>query len=409
MKILMIYDQYVKSGVSTLVYELGRVLLEKGHEVYILEGFDQKLKPKRERLPKGIKVYRFPVNNEGYLRLLHSIFLGVYKNLRELNQKTAFDLVYLHLPNSALPALLALKRKKTPIVMHFYGATYLEISSERKIFIRKNLIALVVDLFQNWFLNFSQRMIQEYCLRRIPRIITFSLYSRKILLDYFKINKKKVFIVPGGVSLDTFGFPSESKTTLKLKMGLSPKTFIILVVSRLESRKGIDNLIRAMPEVLEKIPRSKLIIEFPQDPYNKRDYQILSELVYDLQLINHVQFLANTSLEQLILSYQLADIFVMCSKDLETFGMTMLESLACGTPVLGTPVGAIPEVLGALDKRLILEEVSPRVIAQKITWFHSLLPKEKRALKNKGLKFVKAFSWRKLASDYLRIFDLKES
>ena len=54
-----------------------------------------------------------------------------------------------------------------------------------------------------------------------------------------------------------------------------------------------------------------------------------------------------------------ADLFVLPTLAYEGFGMATLEALACGTPVVGTPVGATPEILGPLDPRLLARGVEP--------------------------------------------------
>ena len=67
--------------------------------------------------------------------------------------------------------------------------------------------------------------------------------------------------------------------------------------------------------------------------------------------------------------YQAADLFVLPTATLEGFGLIMLESLACGTPVLGTPVGAIPEMLGRVDPTLVLPSAGAEAIARGIAAF----------------------------------------
>jgi glycosyltransferase involved in cell wall biosynthesis len=69
------------------------------------------------------------------------------------------------------------------------------------------------------------------------------------------------------------------------------------------------------------------------------------------------------------LYYQAADLFVLPTKILEGFGLVTVESLSCGTPVLGTPIGATKEILAGLDTRLLFDGTEPRDISERILYF----------------------------------------
>lgn len=64
--------------------------------------------------------------------------------------------------------------------------------------------------------------------------------------------------------------------------------------------------------------------------------------------------------------YQAADCFVLPTRSLEGFGLVTVEALACGTPVLGTPVGATPEILAPLAPELLTDDASPEALARGI-------------------------------------------
>jgi glycosyltransferase involved in cell wall biosynthesis len=70
--------------------------------------------------------------------------------------------------------------------------------------------------------------------------------------------------------------------------------------------------------------------------------------------------------------YRAADVFILPTRELEGFGLVAIEAMACGTPALGTPVGAIPEVLGPLG--LVLEAATPAAIAAGLRRFFAQDP-----------------------------------
>jgi len=89
----------------------------------------------------------------------------------------------------------------------------------------------------------------------------------------------------------------------------------------------------------------------------------LESLTGSLNLQGHVRFLGFIPDNELPLYYQACDAFVLPTRELEGFGLVTAEALACGTPVLGTPVGAIPETLGELQPDLLFEGIGREAIA----------------------------------------------
>ena len=106
----------------------------------------------------------------------------------------------------------------------------------------------------------------------------------------------------------------------------------------------------------------------------------LQSLVQTLHLENHVRLAGFIPAEKLVSYYQAADLFVLPTQALEGFGLVTTESLSCGLPVIGTPIGATPEILAPLDRRLIAHSAQPHCLADAVagyftgTWRHTLTP-----------------------------------
>src|SRR5207245_6499995 len=82
-----------------------------------------------------------------------------------------------------------------------------------------------------------------------------------------------------------------------------------------------------------------------------------------------VRFLGFVPEADLPLYYQAADCFVLPTRELEGFGLVTVEALACGTPVLGTPIGATPELLDPLDPGLVFDATTPEAIGERLVEF----------------------------------------
>jgi glycosyltransferase involved in cell wall biosynthesis len=100
--------------------------------------------------------------------------------------------------------------------------------------------------------------------------------------------------------------------------------------------------------------------------------------------------------------YQAADFFVLPTRELEGFGLVILEAMACGTPVLGTPIGAIPETVGLFDKNLLFEGSQGKDMKTKLEDVINR-PEKYRFDPQACRKFVEErFSWEKMADAFER-------
>jgi len=96
----------------------------------------------------------------------------------------------------------------------------------------------------------------------------------------------------------------------------------------------------------------------------------------------------------------------MPTAQLEGFGLVTVEALACGTPVVGTPVGAIPEVLGQIDPILIASGTDSRSFADALGRVLSRIeePVERERLSRKGRSLVeRRYSWVQHCADLIRL------
>lgn len=97
----------------------------------------------------------------------------------------------------------------------------------------------------------------------------------------------------------------------------------------------------------------------------------LESLTASLDLNGHVRFLGVIPDEHLPLYYQVADFFILPTRELEGFGFVTVETLAYGTPVPGTPVGGTPEVLRPLRSDLLFSGTEPDALAHLILEHHN--------------------------------------
>ena len=117
-----------------------------------------------------------------------------------------------------------------------------------------------------------------------------------------------------------------------------------------------------------------------------------------------VHFLGHIPEENLPQMYQASDFFVLPTRKLEGFGLVILEAMASGTPVLGTPIGGIPEVIGPFDRELLFNGIGWQQIKSKIedvisntTWRSRWAPQACRDYVEEN------YSWRLVANTFEQV------
>ncbi len=207
-----------------------------------------------------------------------------------------------------------------------------------------------------------RHQVEATNLKRGHGVVVLSQHSRSEVQS-FGYPDKDIHLIAGGADVVRFT-PPDSRAEVRHALGLPVDRTLLLSVRRLTPRMGLDNLIKAMPAIIARRPDALLLIG-GKGP--ERNY--LQKLIEQNGLSNHVRLLGFIDDDELAGYYQSADLFVLPTLALEGFGLVTTEALSCGTPVIGTPVGATPEILGLLDPRLIAAGTQPADLAQAVLGF----------------------------------------
>ncbi len=192
------------------------------------------------------------------------------------------------------------------------------------------------------------RWLLRWAVGRAARVITVSEALRTELLA-LGTDPAKVVTLRNGVDQQRF-LPLE-RAPLRLRLGLTGMT--VISVGNLLELKGHHLVIEALP----LLPGVTLLI-VGEGPMRTS----LERLARDLGVADRVRLLGNLPQDELIACYNAADVLVLASSR-EGMPNVVLESLACGTPVIATPVGGIPELIESEDAGCLLAERSAGAIA----------------------------------------------
>lgn len=196
--------------------------------------------------------------------------------------------------------------------------------------------------------NFSRRIRDERAIyQSADAIVATTPQQRELLVGgEYDVPLERVAVIPPGFD-DTRFFPVASATRLALKRELGVGNPVILALGRVAANKGYDLLLRAMPTVISRVPAARLLLAIGSTeptPGEVRQVDDLRRLARELGVADSVVFRDYIPDEELADTYRAADVFALSSR-YEPFGMTAVESMACGTPTIVTTEGGLWEMV----------------------------------------------------------------
>jgi len=197
--------------------------------------------------------------------------------------------------------------------------------------------------------------------RDCHRIIAATEKEKLELSGYYGAELEKIGVIPCGVNMEMFQ-PIDKKEARK-KLGLGEE-HIVLFVGRIEPLKGIERILQAMT-LMQNGSHPKLVI-VGGDHHSQDELTRLQQLSTQLGIEKSVLFTGIIEHDRLPYYYSAADTCVIPSY-YESFGLTALESLACGTPVVATNVGGLNNVIQQGKTGYVIDKYKPEALAEKIT------------------------------------------
>lgn len=338
-------------GAARVLREHSRGLRGRGHHVEVLCRMATPTAPDTVDMD-GVPVSQYNVNRAHPAAYFLSSILGARRAYAGSPLDRRWDAVVFHQPLSALGLRRVLPRG-TPMIYVFHSPAAVEyrIRASHPDSSHPRLGVGVVCAVLGW--------AERATLRRCRRVVVLSDFSRRTLLGIHGPLSASIVRIPGGVDLRRFS-PAPDRAAVRRALGLPGDGLLLFSVRNLEPRMGLDALLRAVALVRRDLPM-RLIVGG-----RGRLHRQLEDLARSLGLTDIARFAGLIPEADLPRYYGAADCFVLPTRDLEGFGLVTVEALACGTPVLGTPVGATPEILSPLAPELLTEDASPEALANGI-------------------------------------------
>ncbi len=398
MNILFVADvsfKKVLGGAERVLFEQVNRLSERNHEVHVITRRLPYHKSPHEKI-KDVHEWRYEINEKNNFTFIISTFLNCQKLYKKISQKISFDLINYHQPFSAFAINLLRNTRKIKKVYTCHSLAFEEYET------RNPKPSKILPLIKHKINSYLRKYIEKYSVSKSEEIAVLSEFTKDKLIENHRIKPEKIHIIPGGVDLSQFAF-RENKLRARKQLGLLEEKFILFTVRNLVPRMGLDNLIYAMKEIIQSAKDIYLIIGGKGELREK-----LANLISELNLADFVKLQGFIPKEDLPFYYQAADFFVLPTKYLEGFGLVTVEAMACGTPVLGTPVGGTKEILSKFNSTFLFEDTSPESIATLILdeyKHYKNKPDEYMQLSQKCREFVeKNYSWERNISETEALF-----
>ena len=319
--------------------------------------------PTENKLKNHIQI--FPITNKIGKNILLSFLLNF--SIERLIKEYSLNKIHVHCGPGGL---FLLRKLDIPVVAtchHTYWQQYKYVNGQR---------------WKKVFTLFEKRTYQIS-----DKVICVSQDSKRILTEKYGINPSKIVVIPNGVDTEKF-YPIESVKEINNAL---------LYVGRIDERKGVDFLVRSMPLVILKYPEIKLFIGGKG--------QLLPELkkyIIENGLHENIKFIGFIPEDELNEWYNKVKCVVVPSV-FEGFGITVIEAMAAGTPVIGTNVDGIKSIIKNKENGYLVEYGNTDSLANVII---NVLRNDNSKVIHIGLKTIEdEYDWKAISNETEDIYE----
>ncbi|MGE5652051.1 glycosyltransferase family 1 protein [Noviherbaspirillum sp. UKPF54] len=381
-------------GQNVYVAQLAKHLARLGYEVDIFTRRDCTDQEAVTDWSPGVRVIHVPagpahfIPKEAMLPYMEQFGRFVIRFARR--QKIPYDLMHANFFMSGMVAQQVKHILGIPFVMTFHALGRVRRLNQKD-----------ADAFPDIRFDIEERLMQD-----ADCILAECPQDQQDMETLYGAPRERIDVVPCGFDPDEF-WPVTLDA--RQQLGIGRNEFVVLQLGRIVPRKGIDNVIRAAAILQQQheVPVRLLVVggnsELP-DPIATPELGRLMLLAEELGIADAVTFTGQRQRAQLRYYYSAANVFVT-TPWYEPFGITPVEAMACGTPVVGTAVGGIKTTVVDGETGYLVPPNDPQALAERLLWLQRH-PHIAQRLGWAGMRRAyQQFTWRTVAT---RIADVYE-
>jgi D-inositol-3-phosphate glycosyltransferase len=369
-------------GMSVYVREMAKELGKKGHHIDIFTQHNAGKHDPVIHLYDNVRLIHLPggIRRNIAKSSLYEVLPQLFNELESfrIKENITYDIIHSHY---WLSGILGLQLQSSWNVYHLI--TYHTIGAV------KNLTCSTENASELRLAN--EKKLAKLC----DQIVVPTQKEKEYLRQYYNIPYDKIRMIPCGVNLDIFN--PRDKISARRQLGFRSDDRIILYVGRYTPIKGIDRLLTAFLNLthLTHLTHLRLVLVGGDGEHSPMFKQLQSKATA-LHIENRLIFAGRVDQKTLPDYYSAADVLVVPSY-YESFGLVALEALACGTPVVTTPVGAMENIVQDGVTGYVSTDSDPQQFAKDIETI--LLKQQHNGLSSSKIRATVAeYTWSRSAS-----------
>ncbi|HLW66336.1 MAG TPA: glycosyltransferase family 1 protein [Gemmataceae bacterium] len=384
-------------GQNIYVAQLARQLAQRGWQVDIFTRRDDQLLPAEVRCCEGARVIHVPAGPPRHVRKEDLLgHMGSFTEFtRDYCRRHNYDLAHANFFMSALVAANLKQALGLPFVVTFHALGKVRRGHQKE-----------ADAFPEERLAIEERIIREADL-----IISECPQDEEDLASLYEADPAKLRTIPCG--FDPMEFAPMDRTEARSHIGVGGPEPIILQLGRLVPRKGVDNVIHGVARLQREYGIAARLLVVGGDrrepsPVATPEIGRLMRIAADEGITDAVTFVGCRGRAELRAYYAAADVFVT-TPWYEPFGITPVEAMACGTPVIGATVGGIKTTVREGRTGFLVPPNDPAALAQRLAVL-LLDPQLAAAMSRASVRRANAcYTWAKVTDQVEAVYEEVQS
>ena len=382
-------------GQNLYVAQLARKLAALGYQVDVFTRADSAHLPEVAEWVEGVRIVHVPAGPPSYVpkeRLLpHMPEFAEFVRRFARRQRAPYDLAHANFFMSGLVAADLKQALGIPFVVTFHALGRVRRQHQG-----------AADGFPDERFAIEDRIVAE-----ADHIIAECPQDEEDLIRLYNAEPGKISLIPCG--FDRTEFWPISKPLARVALGLPPDEFLCLQLGRIVPRKGVDNTIRGFARLVHRhgVPAKLIIVGGESDDPDvdaTPELARLGRIAVDEGVEERVVFAGRRGRDALKYYYSAADVFVT-TPWYEPFGITPVEAMACGTPVVGSNVGGIKFTVRDGETGYLVPPNDPDALAERLAHLYRH-PKLLGVFRRQAVRRANdLFTWEGVASAVASLYE----